>query len=146
VFRDYPDAVARVLQFVGLGTWKGVGTNKKLWVAPGAREKLLLLKDQRIEVPEKWKSIPSDDPEYLKEWLGALNVTELPWAQPDALRIVIRGRIRDLSASPGLPDEVKNTLAKLDTAVTAARSSAELAVIESQLRGSALPAVTEHYG
>jgi len=145
VFRDYPDAVARVLQFVGLGTWKGMGTNKKLWVAPGAREKLLLLKDQRIEIPEKWQNVSSDDPEYLKQWLGALNVTELPWAQPDALRIVIRGRIRDLSTSPGLPAAVKNTLATLDDAVTAARGGAELAVIESQLRGSTLPAVTEHY-
>ena len=145
VFRDYPDSVARLMQFTGLWSWKGVGPHKKLRVSAGHLEKVRLLANHSFGVPD---SLSETDPSafhYITDWLGRLGKVDLPWAQPDKLREVLRDRIGALLATATLPAEKLTELTAIAALMDRTTSTQELAVLEASFRGSVLPLVKQHY-
>lgn len=145
VFRDYPDAVARLMQFTGLWTWRGVGPHKRLRVAPGNTEKLRLLAAHPYVIPEPYQNAAPDDVNYITEWLGKLGTVELPWAEPDKLRAVLKERVDALLKATPLPSHKVIELNAIAVAMETSNSSQELAALESTFRGSVLPLIKQHY-
>lgn len=145
VFRDYPDAVSRVLQFVGLCVWRGVGANKRIRSAPGAEPKLELLRRHTYEVPAHYSTQSSEDFDYVCNWLGNPAASELPWARPSDMQAILQARITALQLAPGLSPGKLSELGVLSRKVAVASSSTELALLESALRGTVLPDVKAHY-
>lgn len=145
VFRDYPDATARLMQYTGLWSWRGVGNHKKLRTAPGHSEKVRLLAARLFDVPEQFRDASPDDYEFVSSWLGRMGTSELPWAQPEKLREVLRERIGALVSTTVLPVDKVNELDSLTRAMERSDSAQELAALEASFRGTVLPLVKQHY-